>query len=58
MDVVSQRCQEHSSKGGTRWLLLVLGLETDKSWKGSQEVSGPTSTEDRTDFDKGARGLI
>lgn len=43
---------------GTRWLLLVLDLETERSWKGSQEVSGPTSTEDRTDFDKGARELI
>lgn len=37
---------------GTRWPLqiLVVDLETHTGWKGSLEVSGPISTEDRTDF--------
>lgn len=45
---------------GTRWPLqvLVLDLETDAGWKGSLDMSGPTSTEDRTDFDKDAHGLV
>ncbi|PKU33612.1 hypothetical protein llap_16084 [Limosa lapponica baueri] len=58
---VSQQCQEYSSKAGRDKVastILVMDFETDTSWDGSLEISGPTSIEDRTDFDKGSHGLV